>query len=171
MFSLGLTAVRVGCWLCIRVRRLEAANQANWFCVTIVRIDVALCHRASIAGLIAPINRSTWSRPATPTSWSCFLARPWRAPDTFCLDSSRWRPKELCPSSLSTHAAHPYEVSYWEHDQDVCDYVLQARVDSTYSPRSLVLGCCFGLCRECLTGAAAAIHTLCMAMTREQRSI
>ena len=50
IFSLGLTAVRVGFRLCIRVRRLEAANQANGLCVTVVRIDVALCHRASIAG-------------------------------------------------------------------------------------------------------------------------
>ena len=47
------------------------------------------------------------------------------ATNRFCLDSSSWRPQEVCPQTLHKYVAYTYQIQYWEHDQDGCDYVLQ----------------------------------------------
>ena len=47
------------------------------------------------------------------------------ATNRFCLDSSSWRPKEVCPQTLHKYVAYTYKIEYCEHDQDRGDYVLQ----------------------------------------------
>ena len=47
------------------------------------------------------------------------------ATNKFCLDSSSWQPKEVCPQTLDKYVAYTYKIQYWEHDQGGCDHVLE----------------------------------------------
>ena len=63
------------------------------------------------------------------------------AANKFCLDSSSWQPKEVCPQTLEAYVAYSYKIQYWEHDQGVCDYVLQVRVDCDGTGATIYLKC------------------------------